>query len=80
MQESLRLLGVLDERLGRVEYLAGEYSVADVATYPWVSSSLARLAERASERVAACGHVQRWLAAIGERPAVKKGLSVPAPR
>jgi len=79
LQESLRLLGVLDERLGRVEYLAGEYSVADVATYPWVSAVLPRLAERASERVAKCVHVHRWLAAVSARPAVRKGLLVPAP-
>ena len=75
LQESLRLLGVLDGRLARVEYLAGEYSVADVALFPWVTSSLPRLAEKAAERVAGYRSVHRWLASVGERPAVKKGLA-----
>ncbi len=77
LDESLRLLGVLDKRLAMVEYLAGEYSVADVATYPWVSAMLPRLTDAARDEVDALGHVKRWLSLVGERPAVKKGLGIP---
>ncbi len=75
--ESLRLLGVLEKRLALVEYLAGEYSVADVATYPWVSALLPRFAHEARDKIDGLPHVKRWLSLVGERPAVKKGLAVP---
>ncbi len=80
LDESLRLLGVLDKRLAMVEFLAGEYSVADVATYPWVSAMLPRLGDAAKEKVEALAHVKRWLSLVGERPAVKRGLGIPPAR
>lgn len=71
--EKDRLYGVLDRRLGQADYLAGEYSIADIATFPWVSrhdwqrTDLNRFA-----------NVKRWYDAIGERPAVQRGMAVPA--
>jgi GST-like protein len=72
-KETRRLYGVLDARLGKVEYLAGEYSIADIATYPWVA--------RHEWHKVALGdfpNVERWYQAIGARPAVARGMAVPA--
>ncbi|MEP7127116.1 MAG: glutathione S-transferase N-terminal domain-containing protein [Byssovorax sp.] len=70
--ESLRIMGVLDKRLADHEYLAGDYSIADVATYPWVSAMVERLPkEPVLEGVA------RWIARVGERPAVQRGMKIP---
>jgi glutathione S-transferase len=60
------------------EGLAGEYSVADVASYPWVASALTRLGDAARERIDALAHVKRWASVVGERGAVKKGMTIPA--
>jgi GST-like protein len=71
-RETRRLFEVLDRRLGEAEYLAGEYSIADIATYPWV-----RGYSWVGADVEGLANVQRWLAAIGARPAVQRGLAVP---
>ncbi|SDH76991.1 glutathione S-transferase family protein [Pseudomonas panipatensis] len=70
--ETRRLYEVLDGRLGEVEYLAGDYGIADIATFPWV-----RLHDWAGVSVEGLGNLQRWLAAIEARPAVQRGLQVP---
>jgi GST-like protein len=70
--ESRRLYGVLDRRLAQVEYLAGEYSIADIATYPWL-----RAADRQGIEMSQYPHVARWRDAIAARPAVVRGLAVP---
>ena len=73
--EVRRLYEVLDRRLGEVEYLAGDYGIADIATWPWVS-----IHGWAGVEVEGLEHLQRWIAAIGERPAVQRGRAVPEPR
>ena len=70
--ETRRLYEVLDRRLGEAEYLAGDYSIADIATWPWVS-----IHEWAGVSVDGLANVQRWLAAVGARPAVRRGRDVP---
>ncbi|MFZ3183323.1 MAG: glutathione S-transferase [Pseudomonadales bacterium RIFCSPLOWO2_12_59_9] len=70
--ETRRLYEVLDRRLAEVEYLAGDYSIADIATYPWV-----RVHDWAGVAVDGLTHLQRWMAALAERPAVQRGLLVP---
>ena len=70
--ETRRLYGVLDARLAGHEYLAGEYSIADIATYPWVARH-----EWHKTRLADYPHVQRWFDAISRRPAVQRGMAVP---
>ena len=72
-KETQRLYGVLNTQLGKSEFLAGEYSVADIATYPWVARYEWHRAD-----LNAFPHVQRWFDAIGKRPAVVKGMQVPS--
>ena len=72
-KETRRLYGVLDARLAEAAYLAGEYSIADIATYPWVA--------RHEWHKVALGDfpsVERWYREIGARPAVARGMQVPA--
>jgi GST-like protein len=77
LTESARLVKVLDDQLGRTEYMAGDYSIADIATYPWVSVGFTLLKAAKAEVVGEGANVARWIAAIGARPAVKKGMEVP---
>jgi GST-like protein len=71
--EAKRLFGVVDKRLSDSAYLAGpEYTIADIAAMPWM-----RLHKGQGVDIAEYPHVARWIAQIEERPAVKKGLSVP---
>jgi len=72
--EKNRLYGVLDRRLGEGAFLAGEeYSIADIATYPWVARHTLHKADWAQ-----FPNVKRWFDAIGARAAVKRGMAVPA--
>jgi GST-like protein len=71
--ESRRLLNVIENRLAESPYLAGEYSIADMATYPWVVGT-----RREPEQLESRPNFKRWLDAIGERPAVKRGVAVMA--
>jgi GST-like protein len=71
-KETRRLYEVMDRRLGEAEYLAGDYSIADIATWPWVS-----IHEWAGVSVGGLDHLQRWLEAVGARPAVQRGRAVP---
>ena len=71
--EAKRLYGVMDAQLGRNAYLSGpEYSIADVATYPWVARH-----EWHRVELAAFPNVRRWYEAVGARPGVMKGMAVP---
>lgn len=72
--ETRRLYTVLDTRLSESEYLAGDYSVADIAHWAWV-----RIHGWAGVSVDGLPHLQRWLAAIEARPAAQKGITVPRP-
>jgi GSH-dependent disulfide-bond oxidoreductase len=71
-KETARLYGVLEQRLQRVEYLAGTYSIADIATFPWVARH-----EWQKIDLGAYPHVQRWFDGIKRRPAVERGMAVP---
>ena len=68
-----RLYGVLDRRLAEREFVAGAYSIADMATYPW-----AKLWERQGQDIAPFANLRRWLETIAARPAVRRGLAVNA--
>ena len=70
--ETKRLYGVLDRRLSEHEYLAGDYSIADMATWPWVS-----IHSWAGVEIDDLPNLGRWLERVGERPAVKRGRAVP---
>ncbi|MDA8953114.1 glutathione S-transferase N-terminal domain-containing protein [Pseudomonadales bacterium] len=71
-QEAQRLYGVLDQRLGDAEYLAGEYSIADMATWPWISRF-----EWQQISLTEYPNVKRWYTQIANRAAVQKGYDVP---
>ena len=71
-KETKRLYGVLDRQLAEHEYLLDEYSIADIAAWPWV-----RAHEWAGVTIDDLPHLQRWIAAITERPAVQRGILVP---
>ncbi|WP_047336079.1 glutathione S-transferase family protein [Pseudomonas protegens] len=70
--ETRRLYEVLDSRLQQAEYLAGDYSIADIATFPWVRGH-----EWSGVSVQGLPALQRWMAALEARPAVQRGLQVP---
>jgi GSH-dependent disulfide-bond oxidoreductase len=73
-REVRRLLEVLDLRLAANEYLAGDYSIADIANWSWVSGYA-----WSGVTIDGLTHVQRWLELIGARPAVQRGRAVPPP-
>ncbi|MGH8661857.1 MAG: glutathione S-transferase N-terminal domain-containing protein [Burkholderiales bacterium] len=73
MKETRRLYGVLNERLQDSEYLADGYSIADIATFPWVARY-----EWHKTDLNDFPAVKRWFDAISARPAVQKGMNVPA--
>lgn len=73
-QETLRLYGVLDKQLADRPYIAGEnYSIADIALYPWVASY-----EFMGLTLEQHPHLKHWVEILQERPAVKRGMAVPA--
>ena len=77
--EVKRQLDVLDRRLGETPFLAGdEYTIADMATYPWYGALVLGKVYNAAEflDVASYRNVLRWANSIGERPAVKRGSMV----
>src|SRR6185503_717237 len=71
-KETRRLYGVLNDHFKDHAYLAGEYAIADIATYPWVSRH-----EWHKVDLNDFAQVKRWFDAISARPAVKKGMDVP---
>ena len=71
-KECRRLYEVLDGRLGESAYLAGDYSIADIATWPWV-----RIHEWAGVSIDGLANLKRWLDAVAARPAVQKGGALP---
>jgi GSH-dependent disulfide-bond oxidoreductase len=71
-RESRRLFEVLDRQLEKTPFLAGEYSIADIATFPWVRSY-----EWSQLSIDGLPHLKRWIDAIAARPAVERGLAVP---
>ncbi|HJQ84810.1 MAG TPA: glutathione S-transferase N-terminal domain-containing protein [Candidatus Binatia bacterium] len=75
--ESLRIVGVLNTGLGGREYLAGDYSIADIATYPWVLATWEPFGKMMPEKIGEYGNVGRWLERVGARPAVQRGMAVP---
>jgi GST-like protein len=70
--ETARLYGVLDAHLAEHEFLAGSYSIADIATWPWISRF-----EWQRMDLNAFANLKRWYLTIAERPAVRRGYDVP---
>jgi GST-like protein len=70
--EAARLYGVMDRHLAGHPYFADEYSVADMAVYPWVARHSWHKVD-----LPAFPHVKRWFDGLGARPAVQRGMKVP---
>ena len=70
VKETARLYAVLDKRLADREFLAGSYSIADIASYPWVVGY-----ERQSQDLNQFPHLKRWFEAIRERPATQRAYA-----
>jgi GSH-dependent disulfide-bond oxidoreductase len=73
IKETARLYGVLDRRLSDREYIAGDYSIADMACYPWIVGH-----ELQSQNLEDFPNVKRWFMAIRDRPAVQTAYQVAA--
>ncbi|HLO79263.1 MAG TPA: glutathione S-transferase N-terminal domain-containing protein [Magnetospirillum sp.] len=72
-KETRRLYGVLDKRLSQSEYVAGDYSIADMAIFPWCQ----RADWQGIDLAADFPNVKRWYDCVAARPHVQKGMSVP---
>jgi GSH-dependent disulfide-bond oxidoreductase len=73
-RESRRLLEVLNRQLANSEYLAGDYSIADIANWCWASGYA-----WSGVSIDGLDHLTRWIDAIGARPAAQRGRAVPPP-
>ncbi|PCJ58677.1 MAG: glutathione S-transferase [Rhodospirillaceae bacterium] len=71
-KEAARLYRVLDTRLGESPYLAGDYSIADMATFPWIRSH-----DLQGQNLVDFPNIARWFMKIANRPAVGRGMEVP---
>lgn len=72
-KETLRLYGVLDRQVADKEFICNDYSIADIATYPWVASY-----EFQGLTLDDHPHLKRWFETLQQRPAVQQGMKVPA--
>lgn len=70
-KETYRIFGVLDRQLKEQDYIAGDYSIADIATYPWIAA-----AAFVNVTLDNHPHLKRWAEILGERPAVQKGMAI----
>lgn len=76
--EATRLLGVMERRLGEADYFAGDYSIADIAAYPWAVAIKVGYFRDAHAGLAECPNVNAWMDRVGARSAVERGMTVPA--
>lgn len=72
-KETLRLYSVLDEQLAKGEFICGEYSIADIATYPWIA-----IYKSQGLNLDSYPNLKRWVETMQQRPAVEKGMAVPS--
>lgn len=70
-REAARLYGVLDRRLADREFIAGDYSIADVAAWPWILPY-----KRQGQTIEDFPNLNRWFRTVGARPAVQRGQAV----
>ena len=78
LEESVRLLSVLDDRLRGREYVAGAVSVADFALYPWVEIAWQPLKALEPDRIGVLDAVDGWLHRLARRPGVQAGMQIGA--
>lgn len=73
VKETGRLYAVLNKRLADREFIAGEYSIADMACYPWIVPH-----KRQRQELADFPHLQRWFESVRERPATRRAYEISA--
>lgn len=71
VRETGRLYGVLNKHLEQRDFIAGDYSIADMASYPWIVSH-----QRQSQNLDDFPHLKRWFQRIGERPATQRAYAL----
>ena len=72
-----RLLTVLERRLSETPYLAGEeYSIADMAAYPWTLGAYTRAKDTLAEQIADKPAIARWMGTLGARPGIERGMAI----
>jgi len=71
VNETNRLYGVLNKQLARREYIAGDYSIADMASYPWIVPY-----ERQGQKLEDFPHLKRWFEAVASRPATARAYAL----
>lgn len=76
LDESVRLLNVLNDHLNDQTFIADDYSIADIMNYTWASSGLNFIRSAHPDRVENLTALDRWVKVVGDRPAVKQGLAV----
>ena len=77
LDESVRLMQVLNGALAGRDFIAGEYSIADMAAYPWVAAAWGPFTALLPDQVKAMPHVTAWIDRLGAREAVARGMAVP---
>jgi GST-like protein len=77
VNESVRIVTVLDQGLKGRDHLAGDYSIADIATYPWVVAAWGPFKQMMPEKIGELGNVQAWIDRMAARPAVERGMAIP---
>ena len=73
VKETTRLYTVLNQQLAHHEFIAGNYSIADMASFPWVLGY-----ENQQQNIEDFPHIKRWLSAVGQRPALRRAYDVAA--
>jgi GST-like protein len=76
-KECERLLNVMETRLKEAPHLAGDYSIADIAAYPWIAQSRVRLKDYVEPMLAVRPNVTKWLNHVGAREGVQRGMTIP---
>lgn len=74
--EAARLVKVMDKRLSEAPYLAGDYSIADIAVFPWIRAALEPMRQARPDLIGDTLSIERWFDLIQARPAVQRGLSL----
>lgn len=76
LSESARLIAVMDQQLAKSEFLAGDYSIADISCYPWLAVGFDLLRSAKPDVVGDGTHVARWIQTCAARPAVARGMAI----
>ncbi len=75
-KEAARLVRVMERRLAEKTFLAGDYSIADIAVLPWIRVALDSMVRNIPDLVGETQNLRRWFAEVSERPAVQRGLAL----